>query len=153
MLAENNVLLKKNLGLHLVQWAQKFPLKTYEEIIFINEELQGDRKLEIIESMKKILSGNVANIEAIFSKSIILSHNCGGVKGKTSLREYPFLLDAIFESTRNGKSFNDFIGDLRSALRLAKNRLNKQNFRAKGREMTSTIDDRIKGNLEIPHFK
>ncbi|XP_075157193.1 uncharacterized protein LOC142230437 [Haematobia irritans] len=86
LIAENNILLRRNLNLY--ESAQTlFPIDSDEALKKLDADLRTDRQTGIVSVMRKILLGNLMNIDRIIAKSIIMEHNYDGTKEKKSCND------------------------------------------------------------------
>ncbi|XP_036341259.1 uncharacterized protein LOC118750631 [Rhagoletis pomonella] len=79
----------------------------------------------MIVSLKKLIipGGWSKNMERLIVTEVILEYNVDGKNNKKRLRNFPKFLNILYEATvGEGKTFDDFLNDLRHGLRCVKNK-------------------------------
>ncbi|XP_075149962.1 uncharacterized protein LOC142240250 [Haematobia irritans] len=129
LIAENNILLRRNINFY--ESAQTlFPIDSDEALKKLDADLRTDRQAGIVSVMRKILLGNLMNIDRIIAKSIIMEHNYDGTKEKKSLKSYSNIINGLYEAVKcDGLTYEAFVEKLRTAIRRIKNTSHKQNSR------------------------
>ncbi|XP_054083773.1 uncharacterized protein LOC128920483 isoform X2 [Zeugodacus cucurbitae] len=105
----------------------KFPLSSVEEVECLNAEINNDNRECYVKTMKSLFrpAGVVKNLKEILTDAVVQEYNIDGIHGKKSLRSLENFYSTLIESIPVSDDFEPAEKQLRKAIQLQKNRINK----------------------------
>ncbi|XP_058988165.1 uncharacterized protein LOC109612910 [Musca domestica] len=130
-LAENKVLLTKILKetYEEIPVIQKFPIKSEEQLIEIDKEINAENRNQYIKAMRSMLepAGVHKNLKCILNDNVTMAYNVDGVQGKKSFKQLKNFYGVLLEAVSMAKTNNIGPADdqIRKAIQLQKRRIFK----------------------------
>lgn len=130
-----NQLLRGRVSVSGTDLEKKFPIRSKDALIQMNEDIEmGDRNSYINLMRKLLLQGVKKNFKYIIADEVTMQYNVDGVLGKDSLKNLTHFYSVVIDSieTEGVGSAED---KLRSAMKLQKNRVIKSHSKHKQKEL------------------
>ncbi|XP_073846724.1 uncharacterized protein [Musca autumnalis] len=114
---------------NVINFSKYFPIETFKDLDKLESLLSnGSNNQEVLLILQRLLlpNGVAKNLKYVLSANIIGQSNLEGIHGKIRLLKYKRFIDTLFQAVyKDGYNLKAFLDDMRTGMRLVKNRNSK----------------------------